>query len=98
MIQKTPLTGRQSPALQDKCRKAWGTSMTDLKQYKRERKKMKREIKATRLHLARLKSELEQLRLGQQHRVIDQDMGSLLEESSQRSPSLIKRAVQFLRG
>ena len=72
--------------------------MTDLKQYKKQRKKLKREIKATKAHLTRLKGELEQLRLNQQREVIDRDMGQLLEESEQGNYSLFKKVAKLLKG
>ena len=72
--------------------------MTDLKQYKKQRKKLKHEIKATKAHLKRLKQELNQLRENQQHQVIDEDVGELLEQSSRGTPSLIKRLVQLFKG
>ncbi|MET4693930.1 hypothetical protein [Endozoicomonas lisbonensis] len=64
--------------------------MSDLKQYKKQRKKLKQEIKATEAHLARLKQELRTLREGQQHQVIEEDLDQLMER-----PSLFKNLMKL---
>ncbi|UYM16592.1 hypothetical protein [Endozoicomonas euniceicola] len=64
--------------------------MSDLKQYKKQRKKLKQEIKATEAHLARLKKELRTLREGQQHQVIEEELDQLMEK-----PSLFKNLMKL---
>ena len=63
--------------------------MSDLKQYKKQRKKLKQEIKATKAHLARLKQEQRMLREGQQHQAIDEELDNLMEK-----PSLFKKSAE----
>ena len=64
--------------------------MSDLKQYKKQRKKLKQEIKATEAHLVRLKKELRTLREGQQHQVIEEELDQLMEK-----PSLFKNLMKL---
>ncbi|MCW7551947.1 hypothetical protein NX722_04690 [Endozoicomonas gorgoniicola] len=64
--------------------------MSDLKQYKKQRKKLKQEIKATEAHLVRLKKELRALREGQQHQVIEEELDQLMEK-----PSLFKNLMKL---
>ncbi|AMO55897.1 hypothetical protein GZ77_07695 [Endozoicomonas montiporae] len=64
--------------------------MSDLKQYKKQRKKLKQEIKSTEAHLKRLKHELRSLREGQQHQVIEEELDQLMEK-----PSLFKNLMKL---
>lgn len=67
--------------------------MSDLKQYKKQRKELKQEIKVTEAHLARLKQELRLLREGQQHQVIDEELDHWMEK-----PSLFKNLMKLFSG
>lgn len=67
--------------------------MSDLKQYKKQRKKLKKEIKATKAHLARLKQELKVLRNNQQHEVIDKELDQWIEK-----PSLFRSLLNLFSG
>lgn len=69
--------------------------MSDLKQYKNQRKKLKQEINATEAHLVRLKQEFKQLREGRQHQVIDEELDRLLEQPLESNTSLFKNLLKL---
>ena len=71
--------------------------MSDLKQYKKQSKQLKREIKAARAHLAMLEQELRELRQDQQHQIIDEEMDQLLEQSDIGLRAQFRRLMRLLK-
>ena len=66
--------------------------MSDLKAFKKRKKKLKQDIKATEAHLARLKQELRHLRQTHQHQLIDEELDHWMEK-----PSLFKNLMNLFK-
>ncbi|MGI9277738.1 MAG: hypothetical protein ACR2PT_23180 [Endozoicomonas sp.] len=71
--------------------------MSDIKQYKKQSKQLKCEIRAAKAHLAMLEQELRELRQSQQHQIIDEEMDQLLEQSDIGLRAQFRRFIQLFK-